>query len=118
MAHTRYTVIATNKTESIMDVIQWHSKRGDTSENQIKDLKIGFGMERMPCGTFDANSMFFKVGILADNLFVQTFGSPVINEKASGTNGSVDFVSDSQQNCKTWRGSFTKGQQGCPRSFC
>ena len=68
--HTRYTVIATNKTESIMDVIHWYSKRGDTSENRIKDLKIGFGMERMPCGTFEANSMFFKVGVLAYNLFV------------------------------------------------
>ena len=66
----RYTVIATNKTESIKDIIKWYNKRGDTSENRIKDLKIGFGMERMPCGTFEANSMFFKVGVIAYNLFV------------------------------------------------
>lgn len=66
----RYTVIATNKTESIKDVIKWYNKRGDTSENRIKDLKIGFGMERMPCGTFEANSMFFKIGVIAYNLFV------------------------------------------------
>lgn len=66
----RHTVIATNKTGSIKDIIKWYNKRGDTSENRIKDLKIGFGMERMPCGTFDANSMFFKVGVLAYNLFV------------------------------------------------
>ena len=66
----RYTVIATNKTEPVEKVIKWYNKRGDTSENRIKDLKIGFGMERMPCGTFEANSMFFRTGVLAYNLFV------------------------------------------------
>lgn len=66
----RYTVIATNKTESTIQVIKWYNKRGDTSENRIKDLKIGFGMERMPCGTIEANSMFFRIGVLAYNLFV------------------------------------------------
>ncbi len=68
--YTRYTVIATNKTEPIKEVIKWYNKRGDTSENRIKDLKIGFGMERMPCGSFEANSMFFRIGVLAYNLFV------------------------------------------------
>ncbi len=67
---SRYTVIATNKTESIKEVIKWYNKRGDTSENRIKDLKIGFGMERMPCGTFEGNSMFFRIGVLAYNLFI------------------------------------------------
>ncbi len=66
----RYTVIATNRTESIKEIIKWYNKRGDTSENRIKDLKIGFGMERMPCGTFEANSMFFRIGVTAYNLFV------------------------------------------------
>ncbi len=68
--YTRYTVIATNKTEPINKIIKWYNKRGDTSENRIKDLKIGFGMERMPCGSFEANSMFFRIGVLAYNLFV------------------------------------------------
>ena len=27
-------------------------------------------MERMPCGSFEANSMFFRIGVLAYNLFV------------------------------------------------
>lgn len=67
---SRYTVIATNKTEPIIEILKWYNKRGDTSENRIKDLKIGFGMERMPCGSFKANNMFFKVGVLAYNLFV------------------------------------------------
>ena len=66
----RYTVIATNREESASEVAKWYNKRGDTSENRIKDLKIGFGMERMPCGTFEANSVFFRIGVMAYNLFV------------------------------------------------
>jgi hypothetical protein len=33
-------------------------------------LKIGFGMERMPCGQFAANAAFFRIGVIAHNLFV------------------------------------------------
>jgi len=46
------------------------TKRGDASENRIKDLKVGFNMEHMPCGTFAANAAFFAIGVLAYNLFV------------------------------------------------
>jgi len=42
----KYTVIATNRGESSEDVITWYNKRGDHSENRIKELKIGFGMEK------------------------------------------------------------------------
>lgn len=66
----RYTVIATNREEPTSEVIKWYNRRGDTSENRIKDLKTGFGMERMPCGTFEANSVFFRIGVMAYNLFV------------------------------------------------
>jgi hypothetical protein len=34
----------------------------------IKELKIGFGMERMPCGQFEANAVFFRIGVLAYNV--------------------------------------------------
>jgi hypothetical protein len=44
----RYTVIATNRTESAEEVVRWYNQRGESSENRTKDLKIGFGMERMP----------------------------------------------------------------------
>ena len=40
------------------------------AENGIKELKIGFGMERMPCGQFAANAAFFRIGVIAHNLFV------------------------------------------------
>lgn len=65
----KYTVIATNRMESAEDVVKWYNQRGDCSENRIKELKIGFGMERMPCGQFEANATFFRIGVLAYNLY-------------------------------------------------
>jgi len=65
----KYTVIATNRTESAEDIVTWYNQRGECSENRIKELKIGFGMERMPCGQLKANAMFFRIGTFAYNLF-------------------------------------------------
>jgi len=64
----KYTVIATNRTEDLEQFVQWYNQRGQCSENRIKELKIGFGMERMPCGQFEANAVFFRIGILAYNV--------------------------------------------------
>ena len=66
----RYTVIASNREESAEETVAWYNQRGETSENRIKEQKIGFGQERMPCGQFGANAMFFAIGVLAYNLFV------------------------------------------------
>ena len=68
----RYRVLATN-----MDVekytperiVAWYNKRGEESENRIKELKNDFGMERMPCSDFGANAVFFRIGVIAYNLF-------------------------------------------------
>ena len=38
--------------------------------NVMRELKIGFGMERMPCGQESANAAFFRIGVIARNLFV------------------------------------------------
>lgn len=65
----RYTVIATNKLQSAEQVVKWYNQRGDSSENRIKELKIGFGMERMPCGQFEANAVFFRIGVVAYNIY-------------------------------------------------
>ena len=67
-ATEKYTVIATNRTEDLEQVIRWYNQRGECSENRIKELKIGFGMERMPCGQFAANAVFFRIGVLAYNV--------------------------------------------------
>lgn len=66
----RYHVIASNRDESTTATLIWYRQRGETSENGIKELKIGFGMERMPCGQFCANAAFFRIGVIAHNLFV------------------------------------------------
>ena len=66
--YEKYTVIATNREESAEEVVRWYNQRGECSENRIKELKIGFGMERMPCGDFGANAVFFRIGILAYNV--------------------------------------------------
>lgn len=71
----RYKAIATNRDGTPEEVLRWYNQRGEHSENRIKELKIGFGMERMPCGQFGANAVFFRIGALAYNLarlFVQT----------------------------------------------
>lgn len=65
----KYTVIATNKNGSIESIVKWYNQRGECSENRIKDLKIGFGMERMPCGQTGANAVFFRIGALAYNAY-------------------------------------------------
>ena len=61
-------MIATNRGGSAEEVVQWYNQRGECSENRIKELKIGFGMERMPCGQFEANAVFFRIGVLAYNV--------------------------------------------------
>lgn len=63
-------VVASNRVESAETTLVWYRQRGEVSENGIKELKIGFGMERMPCGQFEANAAFFRIGVIAHNLFV------------------------------------------------
>jgi len=65
-----YHAVATNRPDDAATVMDWYCKRGEYSENRIKELKLGFGMERMPCGQFAANAVFFRIGVLAYNLFV------------------------------------------------
>lgn len=64
-----YQVIATDLECHKQEVVWRHNARGN-NENQIKELKRGMGMERMPCGQHQANALFFAMGILAYNLSV------------------------------------------------
>jgi hypothetical protein len=63
-----YTAIASNRTDAADVVMDWYHQRGECSENRIKELKIGFGMERMPCGQTVANGVFFRIGAMAYNI--------------------------------------------------
>lgn len=64
-----YHAVATNREENAQAVIHLHNQRGE-SENWHKELKLGYGMEQMPCGEIEANAMFFAIGVLAYNLGV------------------------------------------------
>jgi len=64
-----YHVIATNREEPVEEVVHLHNQRGQV-ENFIKELKEGFGMDWMPCGETYANAVFFRIGVIAYNLFI------------------------------------------------
>jgi hypothetical protein len=79
----RYTLIATNRTESAEEVVQWYCKRGDSSENRIKDLKIGFGMERI-------------ISIVAF---------------PSGSNTAMEVIRDGGEDRFSWRSDLVEGKK-------
>ncbi len=51
------------------EVMAFYDQRGEI-ENWIKELKDGFGMDWMPCGESYANAVYFRLGVLAYNLFI------------------------------------------------
>jgi hypothetical protein len=62
-----YYAVASNREEGAAEVIWKHNGRGN-SENWHKELKMGMGMEQMPCGQLEANAVYFAIGVLAYNL--------------------------------------------------
>ncbi len=64
-----YHALATNREEEASEVVKLHNQRGEV-ENYIKELKSGLGMEWMPCGESYANAVFFRIGVIAYNLFL------------------------------------------------
>ncbi len=67
-----YHVVASNwpgDAKSAAEVVAWHNQRGQ-AENFHKELKRGFGLERLPCGESYANAVFFRIGVLAYTLFI------------------------------------------------
>jgi hypothetical protein len=47
------------------EVLTWHRKRQDESENVNKEMVVGFGLEKLPCGEMKANAAYFQIGMLA-----------------------------------------------------
>jgi len=67
-----YYVIATNyvvREKSTEEVILWHRQRA-TSENYNKEVKSGIGLEYLPSGEYDANEVWYWIGLLAYNLVI------------------------------------------------
>jgi len=63
------TVIASNREGDAEAVLAWYNQRGDKSENRLKELKDGIGLDGVPCGDFAGNAAFFQLGVMAYNLF-------------------------------------------------
>jgi len=69
-ASERYHIIATNADKMLAEnVVMFYRKRGDTSENRIKELKNGFNLKYLPISDFTGNAFYFSIGVLAYNLW-------------------------------------------------
>lgn len=62
-----YAVITNRDDLSAPELIYWHRKRAN-AENMIKELKLGIGLENLPCGKLLANAAFCQTAVLAYNL--------------------------------------------------
>ncbi|MEO2006770.1 MAG: IS1380 family transposase [Candidatus Poribacteria bacterium] len=65
-----YRAFITNVPEQEMppaELIFFHRRRGDC-ENILKELKGGFGLDTVPCGTLLANAAYFQTILLSYNL--------------------------------------------------
>lgn len=65
-----YRAIATNRdTLSDSDIIHWYNQRAEDRENRIKELKLDFGDDVLPCSDFNANALYLLISTLSFNLF-------------------------------------------------
>ncbi|HIJ31990.1 MAG TPA: IS1380 family transposase [Gammaproteobacteria bacterium] len=65
-----YRAIATNREEmSDSELVHWYNQRGEDSENRIKELKLDFGGDTLPCSDFQANALYLQICALSYNLF-------------------------------------------------
>lgn len=65
-----YRAIATNQDDwGDSKIIHWYNQRAEDSENRIKELKLDFGGDTLPCSDFNANALYFLLSTLSYNLF-------------------------------------------------
>ena len=64
----RYHAIITNMEKPIEEQIAWYRRRGQC-ENLIKELKWDFELRNLPSGDFFVNALYFRIIMLAYNLF-------------------------------------------------
>lgn len=65
-----YRSIVTNQEDwTDSQIIHWYNQRGEDSENRIKELKLDFGGDVLPCSDFGANALYFMISALSFNLF-------------------------------------------------
>ncbi len=63
-----YWALVTNDQERSADELErWHRAKANL-ENQIKEAKLGLGLDNLPCKSFEANWAYLLVTLLAFNL--------------------------------------------------
>lgn len=65
-----YHCIATNMFEERDEEVVWRYNGRAQIKNHIKEIRSGFGMERIPSGDFLVNAVYFGIGIMTYNLFI------------------------------------------------
>ena len=73
LSNDRYQLIATNADPeefSPRKVVSFYRKRGNESENRIKEFKNGFNLSYLPTSDFMANAFYFQIGALAYSTFL------------------------------------------------
>ncbi len=62
-----YDIVITNMSLEKRSLMRWYWERCN-SENWIKELKYGFGLDQFPCSRYLPNGAFFHIVLLAHNL--------------------------------------------------
>lgn len=62
-----YGAIITNRDLPLEELIAWHRKRCNC-ENRIKELKHGFGLNKLPSSDYFVNALYFRIVTLGYNL--------------------------------------------------
>ncbi len=73
LSQNHYQLIATNADPEEFcprEVVSFYRKRGNESENRIKEFKNGFNLSYLPTSDFMANAFYFQIGTLAYNTFL------------------------------------------------
>lgn len=86
-ASYKYWIVGTNFPVEEYDtnaVLLFHQQRGEM-ERVIGELKHHYNLDHLPCGQYEANALYFTVGLLAYNLmqFVKLFTLPKDDQKKS-----------------------------------
>jgi hypothetical protein len=66
--HTKYLVIATNRTEPAAELVQWHWQKAGTIEHVHDVVKNELGGGVLPCGRFGANAAWVRLALLTYNV--------------------------------------------------
>jgi hypothetical protein len=65
-----YHCIATNMVEETAEQVVWRYHGRAQSENHLKEINHGFGMQWMPSGQVSANAMHFAIGVMTYHLCI------------------------------------------------